>query len=473
MGQLGGIHHTDGHRIAMPPAEMLELFDGMAHRVPVVEEFTQTLLLQIGGDVVGLDLYRALNELGNHVFERRAEECRAVESAQFSCVVFEDMQDFGVADETGFGDFAETLDEDVIGQRSQRLGVGQHTGRRVERADEVLALRGVDAGFATGGGIDHGQQRGRAVYIAHAAHPRGSHETGQIGCGTAAKPHHGIGSGETFVAKAFPNAVGHGNGLAGFGIRNHDVGNLIAALTQQGAGTIGVSLHRLSVDKRDFGGFGSQHVDQMVHGTFANDHIIRLNCRSGNMHCSLRYHINHFLRCALRRKPPGMDMNVGDLAEYWVTLLEQFFPTGVGVAIEHGPASPTVRAFHGFRRIGIKVDHTTAMVDVGGEGMLGGWRHGSATAQRKDTVEILKHISDEIGLDLAECRLTVFLEVGGNLHAHFTFDLHIGIGERQTQHMRHFLTDTCFAGSHHADDDGAGACGHNLRILSTIGGYSC
>ena len=212
------------------------------------------------------------------------------------------MQDFGVADETGFGDFAETLDEDVIGQRSQRLGVGQHTGRRVERADEVLALRGVDAGFATGGGIDHGQQRGRAVYIAHAAHPRGSHETGQIGCGTAAKPHHGIGSGETFVAKAFPNAVGHGNGLAGFGIRNHDVGNLIAALTQQGAGTIGVSLHRLSVDKRDFGGFGSQHVDQMVHGTFANDHIIRLNCRSGNMHCSLRYHINHFLRCALRRK---------------------------------------------------------------------------------------------------------------------------------------------------------------------------
>ena len=33
--------------------------------------------------------------------------------------------------------------------------------------------------------------------------------------------------------------------------------------------------------------------------------------------------------------------------------------------------------------------------------------------------------------------------------------------------------DTCFAGSHHADDDGAGACGHNLRILSTIGEYSC
>ena len=99
----------------MPPAEVLELFDGMAHRVPVVEEFTKTLLLQIGGDVVDLDLYRALNELGNHVFERRAEECRAVESAQFSCVVFEDMQDFGIADETGFGDFAETLDEDVIG----------------------------------------------------------------------------------------------------------------------------------------------------------------------------------------------------------------------------------------------------------------------------------------------------------------------------------------------------------------------
>ena len=39
-GQFRREHATDSNRIAMPPLEMLDLFDGVTERVPVVEEFT-------------------------------------------------------------------------------------------------------------------------------------------------------------------------------------------------------------------------------------------------------------------------------------------------------------------------------------------------------------------------------------------------------------------------------------------------
>ena len=45
--------------------------------------------------------------------------------------------------------------------------------------------------------------------------------------------------------------------------------------------------------------------------------------------------------------------------------------------------------------------------------MLGGWRHGSATAQRKDTVEILEHIKHDVAFQPPEFRSPYFSKYSG------------------------------------------------------------
>ena len=59
------------------------------------------------------------------------------------------------------------------GQRGQRGQVAEHAGRRVERADQVLAGGGVDAGLAADRRVDHAEQRGRPP--APSARPRSQH----------------------------------------------------------------------------------------------------------------------------------------------------------------------------------------------------------------------------------------------------------------------------------------------------------
>ena len=44
MRQFGRIHAADRNRVAMTPTEMLKLFDGMAERMPIVQEFSQSRL---------------------------------------------------------------------------------------------------------------------------------------------------------------------------------------------------------------------------------------------------------------------------------------------------------------------------------------------------------------------------------------------------------------------------------------------
>ena len=83
MRQFSGIHHADCHSIAVPPAEVLQLFNGMGQCVTVVEELTQTFLLEIGGNVIGLDRYRAFDKFGDHILQRRTEERGTVESTKF------------------------------------------------------------------------------------------------------------------------------------------------------------------------------------------------------------------------------------------------------------------------------------------------------------------------------------------------------------------------------------------------------
>ena len=81
-------------------------------------------------------------------------------------------------------------------QRGQRGQVAEHAGRRVERADQVLAGRGVDAGLAADRGVDHAEQRRRYLHHAYAAQPARGDEPGQVGHRAAADTDHRVGTGE-------------------------------------------------------------------------------------------------------------------------------------------------------------------------------------------------------------------------------------------------------------------------------------
>ena len=62
-GQLGGVDQPDADRVTVPPAELLDLLDGVAERVPVVEDLTAAALAQVRAHDVGLDPHRALDQL--------------------------------------------------------------------------------------------------------------------------------------------------------------------------------------------------------------------------------------------------------------------------------------------------------------------------------------------------------------------------------------------------------------------------
>ena len=64
---------------------------------------------------------------------------------------------------------ARPADSSRSGSVSQRVGIGQHQPRLIERADHVLAERMVDPGLAADRGIHLGEQRGRHLDERHAA----------------------------------------------------------------------------------------------------------------------------------------------------------------------------------------------------------------------------------------------------------------------------------------------------------------
>ena len=72
-------------------------------------------------------------------------------------------------------------------QRCQTIGVGQHQARLMEGADQVLALRRVDAGLAADGGVDLRQQRGRHLHEADAATHDARRKAGEIADHAAAE----------------------------------------------------------------------------------------------------------------------------------------------------------------------------------------------------------------------------------------------------------------------------------------------
>jgi hypothetical protein len=71
-------------------------------------------------------------------------------------------------------------------------GIGDHQHRLMERAEQVLALRRVDAGLAADRGIDLRQQRGRHLHEIDAAAQDRRRKAGEIADHAAAERNHQI-----------------------------------------------------------------------------------------------------------------------------------------------------------------------------------------------------------------------------------------------------------------------------------------
>ena len=171
----------------MTPAVPLDLLDCVAEGVPVVEDLPQRRLAQVGGDDVGLDLDGPLDEL--------AQE-RPVGSSSGHWVGLDQLEDAGVGDEAALDDLGQAGDEVGPGQRLERVEVAEHAGRRVERADEVLALGGVDPGLAADGGVHHAEQGRRHLHDPDPAQPGRRDEAREVGHRAATDPDDGVGAGE-------------------------------------------------------------------------------------------------------------------------------------------------------------------------------------------------------------------------------------------------------------------------------------
>ena len=72
-------------------------------------------------------------------------------------------------------------------KRRQNVGVGQHEARLMESADQVLALRRVDARLAADGAVNLRQQRGRDLHEADAAAKDGGGEAREVADDAAAE----------------------------------------------------------------------------------------------------------------------------------------------------------------------------------------------------------------------------------------------------------------------------------------------
>ena len=139
---------------------------------------------------------------------------------------------------------AEPGDQLVRRERLQGLEVDEHGRRLVERADQVLAGGGVDAGLPAHGRVDHGQQRGGDVHDPDSAHPCRGDEPGQIRHRSPAEPDDHVGAGEPGLPAHLPAEARDGQRLALLRVGHLDAVRIDAGgleLFPRGLGGVGES----------------------------------------------------------------------------------------------------------------------------------------------------------------------------------------------------------------------------------------
>jgi stage V sporulation protein SpoVS len=85
------------------------------------------------------------------------------------CVLIAPIEKFGIADERGFDDLGVAGAHLATIERGEHVEIGEHQFGLVNEADEVLAFRRIDRGFAADAGIDLREQCRRDLHEVDAA----------------------------------------------------------------------------------------------------------------------------------------------------------------------------------------------------------------------------------------------------------------------------------------------------------------
>ncbi len=155
----------------------------MAECVAKVQQCTFALLRLVAHHDIGLHLNRPAHSLdpGGHI---ACGQCRTLN--------FKPVKERRVAQHAVFHDLAITRQEIAGLKRAKRIGIGQNQRGLVKCADKVLALRGVDPGFAANRTVDLRQQRCRYLHKTNAAAQNRGGKAHQIADNAAAQSDHNV-----------------------------------------------------------------------------------------------------------------------------------------------------------------------------------------------------------------------------------------------------------------------------------------
>src|SRR6056297_1029794 len=163
--QAGGQDHADGHRLAVAVARVGgEGLEGVAEGMTEVEQGALAGFLFVGGNHLGLVADRLIDRLEQGIGHARGQGLG---------VGVQPGEEGRVADGAVLDYLRETGPVVAVVKGLQRIEIGDHGSRPVEGADQILALRMIDAGLAANGCIDLGQQGGRHLHHLDPAHVAG------------------------------------------------------------------------------------------------------------------------------------------------------------------------------------------------------------------------------------------------------------------------------------------------------------
>ena len=137
---------------------------------------------------------------------------------------FEPEEEVLVVDQAIFDHFGIAGGELARRERIERREVRQHQLGLVEGADQVLAVRRIDAGLAADRAIDLRQQRGRHLHEIHAAPGNRGGKAGQIADDAAAQRDDQVAAFEPGREDAFDRLAEEGPGLGALARRQDDLG---------------------------------------------------------------------------------------------------------------------------------------------------------------------------------------------------------------------------------------------------------